>query len=259
MFCSRCGQAVSEGAAFCPACGQQTAPTSSGTGGLSPQTRPSVPASPIPQKTSGLAIASLVLGIFLFFPLSIPGVIFGHIALSQIKNSAGRIGGRGLAIAGLVLGYLGIAMIPFVLIIAAIAIPNLLRARIAANESSAVGLIRTINTAQTTYQSTYPKVGYARDLASLGGSSPCAPSPATACLIDNDLAVATAGPGRHGYVVALASSEDGSQYFVTAVPVTRNQTGVRSFCSTDDGLVRVDSSGAAIPDHDICATLPSLH
>jgi hypothetical protein len=55
-----------------------------------------------------MAIASLILGIlFVLFPLSIPAVVFGHIALSQIKRSAGRLGGAGLAIAGLVLGYLG--------------------------------------------------------------------------------------------------------------------------------------------------------
>jgi hypothetical protein len=62
-----------------------------------------------------MAIASLVFGIFfIFFPLSIPAIVFGHIALSQIKRSAGRLGGRGLAIAGLVMGYLGIAMIPLI-------------------------------------------------------------------------------------------------------------------------------------------------
>ena len=258
MFCSRCGQAVSGGAAFCPSCGQQTAPMSSGTAGLSPQTNTGVSTFPAPQKTSGLAITSLVLGIFLFFPLSIPAVIFGHIALSQIKKGVGRIGGRGLAIAGLVLGYLGIAMIPFVVIIAAIAIPNLLRARIAANEASAVSAVRIINSAQVTYQATYPTIGYARDLASLGGASPCNASPATACLMENDLAVATTAPGRHGYVFTTASSGDGSQYFVSAMPVTLNQSGVRSFCSTEDGVVRVDSSGAAISDHDTCATLPPL-
>jgi len=96
-----------------------------------------------------MAIASLIFGFFfVFFPLSIPAIVFGHIALSQIKRSAGRLGGRGLAIAGLVMGYLGIAMIPLILIIAAIAIPNLLRARIAANEASAATTVRSINTAQ---------------------------------------------------------------------------------------------------------------
>jgi type IV pilus assembly protein PilA len=206
-----------------------------------------------------MAIASLVFGLFfIFFPLFIPAIVFGHIALSQIKKSAGRLGGRGLAIAGLVLGYLGIAIIPLILIIAAIAIPNLLRARQAANESSAAQAIRTINTAQVTYQASYPTVGYAPTLQSLGGAEPCTSSPDTACLIENRLAIATTLPGKNGYIFAVARSDDGTRYVVSAVPVTPNQTGTRSFCSTEDGLVRVDPTGSAIPDHEACAALSPL-
>ena len=74
--------------------------------------------------TSGKAIASLICGIFtLFFPASIAAIILGHLSLSAIRKSAGRLGGRGVAIAGLVLGYAGITLIPLILIIAAIAIP----------------------------------------------------------------------------------------------------------------------------------------
>jgi type II secretory pathway pseudopilin PulG len=212
------------------------------------------------EKTSGLAIASLIFGIlFLFFPLPILAIVFGHVSLSQIKKSAGRLGGRGMAIVGLVLGYLGIAIIPLILIIAAIAIPNLLRARMAANESSAVYGVRNINTAQVTYRSTYPQVGYAPDLQSLGGAPPCTSSPAMACLIDNRLAIATTLPGRNGYIFAMARSDDGNQYFVGALPVTANQSGRRSFCSTEDGEVRVDPSGAAIPGHDECAALSPIN
>ena len=255
MFCSRCGQTLSAGATVCPSCGQQAALANAGTPGLPPQTLTGAPVSAPPQKTSGLAIASLVLGIFLFFPLSIPAIVLGHIALSQIKKSAGMIGGRGLAIAGLVLGYLGIALIPFLLIIAAIAIPNLLRARNAANEAAAAAAIRNINRAQVTYQSQFPTIGYAADLTSLGGRSPCTSSPATACLIDERLAVATEPPGKNGYIFALSRSSDGSQYLVTAVPVTPHQTGLRTFCSTEDGEIRVDFDGAMIPDHDACTKL----
>ncbi len=59
-------------------------------------------------------------------------------------------------------------VVAIILIIAAIAIPNLLRARIAANESSAVSAIRTINTAEVSYQSAFPTVGYSTNLGSLG-------------------------------------------------------------------------------------------
>jgi Domain of unknown function (DUF4190) len=185
MFCARCGQGMPEGATLCAACGQQTSPANPPLGGL-PSPSSNMPGSVVPQKISGMAIASLIFGIFfIFFPLSIPAIVFGHIALSQVKRSAGRLGGRGLAIAGLggrglaiaglVMGYLGIAVIPLILIIAAIAIPNLLRARIAANEALAATTVRSINTAQGTYQATYPAIGYARDLASLGGAEPCTP------------------------------------------------------------------------------------
>ena len=81
----------------------------------------------VPTPTSGKAIASLVCGVFFFIlPASIAAVVLGHLSLSEIKKSAGRVQGQGLAIAGLVLGYMGLAGIPFA-IIAASAIPNWLR------------------------------------------------------------------------------------------------------------------------------------
>ena len=79
-------------------------------------------------------------------------------------------------------------VVAIILIIAAIAIPNLLRARMAANESSAVASIRTINTAEITYSSSYPTVGFAGTLAALGGVAPCTPTSTAACLIDSVLA-----------------------------------------------------------------------
>src|SRR5579864_2591337 len=81
-------------------------------------------------------------------------------------------------------------VVAIILIIAAIAIPNLLRARMAANESSAVASVRTITTGEITYQSTYPTVGYAAALVNLGGplGAACIPSQNTGCLIDSVLA-----------------------------------------------------------------------
>ncbi|MGH9547290.1 MAG: DUF4190 domain-containing protein [Terriglobales bacterium] len=260
MICSQCGKTVAEGTTFCPTCGQPIALTDAGAAKLPLQALTGQAGPVAVEQTSGLAIVSLIFGLlFLFFPLPILAIVFGHVSLSQIKKSAGRLGGKGLAIAGLVLGYLGIAMIPLILIIAAIAIPNLLRARIAANESSAVYSVRTINTAQVTYQSNFPTVGFAPDLQSLGGASPCTRNPATACLIDDRLAVATTLPGRNGYIFTLARSEDGTRYFVSAVPVKRNQSGIRTFCSTEDGVVRVDQGGVAVvPDHDACAAFSPI-
>src|SRR5213082_2887446 len=84
-------------------------------------------------------------------------------------------------------------VVVIILIIAAIAIPNLLRARIAANQSSAVGNLRTLNTAEVSYITAYPTVGYAGALINLGpNGTVCGPgvvpTSTAACLIDDTLA-----------------------------------------------------------------------
>ena len=138
-------------------------------------------------------------------------------------------------------------VVAIILIIAAIAIPNLLRARMAANESSAVASIRTINTAEVTYNSTYPTVGFATALTNLGGTAPCTPSSGTACLVDSVLGTASA-TAKSGYkfnangVVAVPSVS----YYAEGHPVTINQTGIRSFCSFEDAVVRVDPAGGTV-------------
>jgi type IV pilus assembly protein PilA len=133
-----------------------------------------------------------------------------------------------------------------VLVTAAIAIPNLLRSRIAANEASAVGSIRTVNTAEVTYVSTYPKLGFARDLATMGeGTERDNPgSEAHAGLLDKPLAnescTATAWCTKSGYQFRLRGvCKEGlcTQYVAVATPVNAN-TGTRSFCSTSDGVIR---------------------
>jgi type IV pilus assembly protein PilA len=132
-------------------------------------------------------------------------------------------------------------VVAIILIIAAIAIPNLLRARIAANESSAVSSVRTINTAQISYQSAYPTSGYAAALSNLGPTSAtgCAtPTAATACLIDYTLSTATAAPGKSGYIFSLATFTSATSYAIAGGAVNWNQTGVRSFCSIEDGVIR---------------------
>jgi Domain of unknown function (DUF4190) len=120
--------------------------------------------------TSGKAIGSLICGIFCFFlPASLIAVILGHLSLSEIRKSAGRLKGQGLATTGLILGYLGIALIPFLLIIAAIA--NLLRSKMAANEASAVGSLRTLNTAAIRYALQCPDFGFPASVENLGPGS----------------------------------------------------------------------------------------
>jgi type IV pilus assembly protein PilA len=142
-------------------------------------------------------------------------------------------------------------VVAIILIIAAIAIPNLLRARIAANESSAVASIRTITTAEVTYTTAYPTVGFATTLAALGsavGSSCATPTSAAACLVDSVLANnGTGGGGKSGYnFSANATTTSGATYtgYVAGTqPVTENTTGIRAFCAVEDGVVRVDPTG----------------
>ncbi|HLV88063.1 MAG TPA: prepilin-type N-terminal cleavage/methylation domain-containing protein [Candidatus Sulfotelmatobacter sp.] len=148
-------------------------------------------------------------------------------------------------------------VVAIILIIAAIAIPNLLRAKMAANESSAVASVRTINTAEITYQSSYPTVGYAPSLSNLGGISPCTPSSTTGCLIGSDLAAGV----KSGYNFAATGSggPPAVQYYASAVPTVLNQTGIRSFCSFEDAVVRVQPSGAGIPSEAACQSLLPLN
>jgi type II secretory pathway pseudopilin PulG len=197
-------------------------------------------------RTSGKALASMITGIFglLFFFPAIAAIILGHIGRSDIRKSNGRLQGNGMALAGLIMGYGAFAFLPFILIIAAIAIPNLLRARIAANESSAVAGIRTLNSAERAYFTEFPKAGFTCNLSALGGDGAAAPSPDRAQLIDARLASGE----KHGYRFSLencASSEGGQKYQIIAFPVARNQTGVRTFCSDESGVIKVGEGESA--------------
>ncbi len=289
MFCFKCGASMPEDATVCPQCAApvQAVPTPPPPPAQQPSapnpasTSPwlNVPPAPSqqsaqyppqaqtyrayqPAQTDGGAIASMVLGIAsivlcLTFLAGIPAIIIGHISLSRIKKSMGRLKGEGMALTGLILGYISL---PFILIIAAIAIPNLLRARISANEAAAASTVRTINTAQITYSTTYPEQGYARDLVTLGGN--CADrSGATAehaCLVDSQLGRAGCTSGvwceRGQYKFTISSNcapahfgeqQQGTEnacteYVIAATPINAN-AGHRSFCSVSDAVVRSHS------------------
>ena len=132
-------------------------------------------------------------------------------------------------------------VVAIILIIAAIAIPNLLRSRIAANEASAVGSIRTLNTAEVTYASTYPAIGF-NVLANMGGAGGSATG---AGLIDAVLASAV----KSGYVFAVVTggasgSGPATTYSVQGDP-QNSQTGQRHFYSDQSGVIRYNVSAQA--------------
>lgn len=131
-------------------------------------------------------------------------------------------------------------VVAIILIIAAIAIPNLLRARIAANEASAVASLRTLNTAQISYNSSYPTIGFATTLGALGGTSCAPPGSSSFCFIDSLLASGT----KSGYSFTLSgtSGTPNATYQIRADPLSPNQTGVRYFCTFADAVVRFGSA-----------------
>jgi type IV pilus assembly protein PilA len=141
-------------------------------------------------------------------------------------------------------------VVAIILIIAAIAIPNLLRSKMAANESSAVGSMRTINTAEVSYATAYPATGFSTTLAQLGGVAPCAvAAPANACLIDNTLALAVAGAPKSGYFFTYtpgaAVGGVTNVYTLLGTPSVAGTTGQRGFYTDQTGVIRYAISGAA--------------
>ena len=186
----------------------------------------------------GLAIAALVLGIIGFFTVgligvgAIVGIVLACLAMSRIKRDPWQYGGRGMAIAALVLNIVSLVSFVPIGIIAAIAVPNLLAARRAANEGSAMSSLRTLASAEATYQATTGegKFGTLTELAAVN-------------LIDSKLATGT----KNGYkfTVEVTTNEMNYPGFeVVGMPMTYGSTGIRSFYVDETGVIRAgDNSG----------------
>jgi len=137
-------------------------------------------------------------------------------------------------------------VVAIILIIAAIAIPNLLSARIQANESSAVGTLRTLNTAQQNYQIIYG--GYADDLAKLGGNA-MAPTAARSGLVDWVLGCMSQPCPKSGFnfqIVNAVGAPNVTAYGLIAWPMDPN-TGRRSFCSDQLSVISFDPNAGNPP------------
>ena len=144
-------------------------------------------------------------------------------------------------------------VVAIILIIAAIAIPNLLRARISANESSAAATERTIATAEVSYSTSYPTVGFPAQLNILGpANAGCTAGPAVgnACIVDFAVAqadAAGAGVPKSGYLfLATGANPVGgvnTQYVSDGYTVSLNTTGVKEFCGVEDNVIRFVTPG----------------
>lgn len=151
-------------------------------------------------------------------------------------------------------------VVAIMLIIAAIAIPNLIRARIAANESSTVSSMRTLMTAESAYATAYPNIGYATALVNLGGSPPCTPTTTNSCLIDTVLASGIKAGYSFDAVGATPNSAGVNTTFsVGAAPSSPNISGVRRFCGLNDNVIHFDLNPgmvSTVPTATDCANAP---
>jgi prepilin-type N-terminal cleavage/methylation domain-containing protein len=140
-------------------------------------------------------------------------------------------------------------VVAIILVIAAIAIPSLLRAKISANESSAIGSMHTIVNAEISYTTSFPQIGFAPTILALGpgaGNQSCpaaGPTAANACIIDGVLSGAIGGAAvKSGYgFEALGQNPTAGAfrtYTAAAVPTAYNTTGTRDFCTFEDDILR---------------------
>jgi uncharacterized protein DUF4190 len=212
-----------------------------------------------PRPRRGFAIASLILGILglptvgLALIGAMLGIVLGVVGLVKARNAPTEYGGKGMAVAGIALSVISIVVMPFFLgIIAAIAIPGFLRARVAANESAVIGDVRSVLAAEAAYQSV--NGGHYDTLECLANPSRCVPGYSGPVLLEAGLATMTP---RRGYKRIFHSGprpsfEAGSKpvspssmtaFAYVAVPVQPGQTGVRSFCVDASGEVRAQREG----------------
>lgn len=144
-------------------------------------------------------------------------------------------------------------VVAIIMIIAAIAIPNFVRSRMAANESSAASAIRTITAAEVAYFISYPAIGYAAQLQDLGRTEPCVPAPNHACVLDDNLALAVPGStGHSGYqFLATGISSGGAtlnaDFVAGGTPISPSRSGTRDFCSVTDGVLRSQATAGGLP------------
>jgi type IV pilus assembly protein PilA len=232
-FCTQCGRSVPEAGSVCPDCLKQQHPPSTIAGQEAHWLFDDAPK----PHTSGKATASMILGFFFFFlPCAFLAIVLGHMSLGDIKKSAGKLAGHGRAKAGLVLGYTGIVLLPVFLIGVAIVIPALMRARISANEASAVAFLRRLNTAEFRYSQAKPDHGFTcdfRDLEEFGVPEGRIPGMTLSVQKDGYTFMLEGCKGR-----TWNETRPTTSYAIAAAPISVNTSGTRLFCSDQTAVVK---------------------
>ncbi|HYM74639.1 MAG TPA: DUF4190 domain-containing protein [Candidatus Dormibacteraeota bacterium] len=239
-FCLGCGNSVTEGERYCAVCGRDLQ-----AGADVPRIDPQV-AFGLPPETSGKAIFSLICGILFFFlPFSIIAVIFGYLALSEIRRNPGRLTGKWLAITGIVLGYVGVACIVGFIGLMIYEVRKEAKQMsqagqnvyAAASENSVVSSVRTLNTAEIAYSSAHHDLGYTCSIPELK----------KAWGLSADLARGK----KNGYVFELqdcaAAKPFGPivKYRLMAYPEANGKARLPAYCSDESDVIRVSRNGSA--------------
>lgn len=275
MLCPGCGKEVAEADARCGSCGSSLSPGKlSSTESLPKGSVASPPGiAERPAQRSRKALASFILGLLPFVPVAmlldlvfrtdyatlhhnlnfinvvaaLLAVIFGHGAKASIRRSGAGLRGKGMGVAGLVLGYLWLAGFILVILISAF----IDHSRVLANQASTVGSLRTINSAAITYKSTYNH-GYPPTLAVLGPpnaespNSSVAPSDKAAGLIDEYLAASLKSNYRFTYSAGPADSTGQIQtYAIHADPMEPGVSGKLYYFTDQTNVIRCEKGRVA--------------
>lgn len=229
MVCSKCGAKLAAPSQFCPNCGENlTAPAAERH---VPPSSHAAPGQANPDhgqaETDPKAAISMVLGvlsILLSVFAGIPAVIFGHLARASIRRSSGQLKGEGMALAGLITGYISLFLLPLVAGIVFVAVPTVFRTKIVSNEATALATLKTIHVSAASYQVEHDQ--YPASLQELGAES----------LVPLDNQLASTGV-QSGYQFAYRPTASQKGYVIHADPIFIH-TGQRHFFMDETGVIR---------------------
>jgi hypothetical protein len=230
--CFYCGASNPDDARLCSNCRR---PFAAGTTFDRPRTA----------KMAWQAVASLVCGLLAWFPLTaIAAIVFGHQA-RRLADTRG-LRGEGLALAGLVLGYAGLILVPLLIYVGAIPLPQWLRPTVAVNEEAAIAAMRELTQAIYTYADSYGQAP--PSLAALGPAGETGPSAAAAGLVDASLAAGAKSGYRFAYQPSDLDGDGQLDVFtLRAEPLEPGKSGQRYFFTDTSGVLRAEEGKPATP------------